>query len=318
MASVCLAAVLGSPPAGLASDVPAMAATQADGHPLAGIIVATAHGGQLTPAELAVALATADVAILGETHDNPDHHAAQAWLVARMAPGALAFEMLPPSVEAPLARARAAGADQQALAQATGWESLGWPDFAMYAPIFLAAPDAPVTGGAVPSPAIRAAIEQGAEEGARQALGAASRRYGLGDPLPRDQAAAATADQVAGHCGAIPEAMAAKMVEAQRLRDAAFADATLRARAYADGGKVVLIAGSGHARQDRAVPAKLRAAEPALRVATLALIEVAAAEDWRAYGGSASETPPFDYLWFTARPDREDPCAAFLRSRSAP
>ncbi|MFN3614878.1 MAG: ChaN family lipoprotein, partial [Rubrimonas sp.] len=144
-----IAAAAAALAAGWAAAAPEMAATDAADHPLAGAIVATADGARLTPAELAAALAAADVAILGEVHDNPDHHAAQAWLVARMAPDALAFEMLPPSVEAPLARARAAGADQQALAQATGWADLGWPDFAMYAPIFLAAPDVPVTGGAV-------------------------------------------------------------------------------------------------------------------------------------------------------------------------
>jgi uncharacterized iron-regulated protein len=297
---------------------PEMAATDAADHPLAGVIVATGDGARLTPEALAAALGAADMAILGEVHDNPDHHAAQAWLVARMAPGALAFEMLPPSVEGALARARAEGADPQALAQATGWDDLGWPDFAMYAPIFLAAPQVPVTGGAVAAPAIRTAMEQGAEQGARQALGAAAARYGLSLPLPPDQAAAATTEQIAGHCDAIPEAMAARMVEAQRLRDAAFADAALRARAYADQGKVVLIAGSGHARRDRAVPAKLRAAEPALNVATLALVEVSTADDWRAYLGPDADAPPFDYLWFTARTSREDPCEAFLRRQSVP
>ncbi|MFN3614045.1 MAG: ChaN family lipoprotein, partial [Rubrimonas sp.] len=163
-----------------------------------------------------------------------------------------------------------------------------------------------------------AAIDGGAEAGARQALGAAAARYGLSEPLPPDQIAAATAEQIAGHCDAIPEATAARMVEAQRLRDAAFADAALRARAYASDGRVVLIAGSGHARRDRAVPAKLRAADPGLDVATLALVEVAAAEDWRAYLGPDADAPPFDYLWFTARPAREDPCEAFLRGRAVP
>jgi uncharacterized iron-regulated protein len=101
------------------------------------------------------------------------------------------------------------------------------------------------------------------------------------------------------------------MVEAQRLRDAAFAAAVLRARAMGGDGRVTMIAGSGHARRDRGVPASLAQAAPDLSVASLAMVELREAEDWSAYAAGYD----VDYLWLTAAAEREDPCEAFLRNR---
>jgi len=295
-----------------AAAAPEMPATQALEHPLAGAVIDARSGARLSPEALATALRRVDVAILGEVHDNPDHHAAQAWLVAKTAPGGLAFEMIPTRLEGAAARLRADGADADALGTALEWESRGWPDWAMYAPIMAAAPQAVVTGGAVERPALAVAMRDGALAGGRAAIGAAAPLYGLETPLPPDAQAAATAEQIAAHCDAIPEAMAAGMVDAQRLRDAAFADAALRARAMAGDAPVALIAGKGHARRDRGAPQALAAAAPGLTVAALALVELGAATDWRAYAG---DPPVYDYLWFTAAAEREDPCAAFLESR---
>ncbi len=47
-------------------------------------------------------LSDADVVILGEIHDNPEHHENQAWVVRELAPGALVVEMLKASDEAPI------------------------------------------------------------------------------------------------------------------------------------------------------------------------------------------------------------------------
>jgi uncharacterized iron-regulated protein len=90
------------------------------------------------------------------------------------------------------------------------------------------------------------------------------------------------------------------MVEAQRLRDAALARAVAHAFA-ATGGPVVLIAGSGHARTDRGVPAVLGRAMPRLSVLSVGQIEAPAAPD-----------QPFD-LWLVTDPASPgaDPCAAF-------
>lgn len=293
---------------------PRMAATEASAHPLAGRIVDVATGRTLPgPAALAAALTEADAIFLGEVHDNAEHHAAQAWTTAAIGPRGLAFEMIRPSDEARLADLRAEGAEDATLAAALDWEGRGWPDFALYAPILAAAPGAVVTGAEVPRDRLIEAMRAGAGAAATGALGPAGTSYGLGDPLDPAALASATAEQVAAHCGAIPEEAARGMVEAQRLRDAAVADAALRALAAAGDGPVVVVAGAGHARR-AAAPAALAVARPDLRTLSLGLVETAEGrEDWRAYlpGGA----PPFDYLWFTAPQPREDPCRAFRNER---
>jgi uncharacterized iron-regulated protein len=306
---------LGETVAQTASDGPAMPATESMSHPLAGAVIDVRAGERISAEAMLEALRSADVVIIGETHDNPDHHAAQAWLVRGLAPGGLAFEMIPPRLEMALAKLRRDRASDAEIGAALEWEARGWPDWAMYAPILSAAPDAVVSGGAVEREALAIAMRDGALAGGRTAIGAAAARYGLAEPLADDTLAEATAEQVAAHCDAIPEQVAARMVDAQRLRDAAFADAVLRARALAQDAMVALIAGRGHARADRGVPPALRAARPDLRVATVAMAELGEAEEWRPYAPDAADGPPFDFLWFTAAAEREDPCVAFLRAR---
>jgi len=73
---------------------------------------------------------TADVVILGEIHDNPDHHLNQAAAVAALAPTALVFEMFGP--EAALRVEPGMALSPAALEQALEWDGSGWPDFAYY------------------------------------------------------------------------------------------------------------------------------------------------------------------------------------------
>lgn len=279
---------------------------------LVGTVIDVAAGEAIDTPTLERRLRRADVVILGEVHDNPAHHRLQAELVAAIAPAALSFEMLGPEDERVVARLRAQGAPVAVLGAALRWADRGWPDFAMYGPIFEAAPRAEVTGGAVDMQGMQVAMRDGAGAAGATVLGAAARRYRLEEPYDAATQEAATAEQVRAHCDAIPAEVGARMVEAQRLRDAAFADAVLRARALADDGRVVLIAGAGHARFDRGVPYYLEHAAPGLSVVALAFVEAGEGDDWRA---QAPAPVPFDYLVFTEGHPREDPCLAFRRAR---
>ena len=230
----------------------------------------------------------ADIFVLGEVHDNPLHHVEQARIVAEVAPAALVFEMLSPAQAA--AAMTVDRTDADAVAQATGWADTGWPDFAIYAPIFAAAPDALVVGAAVPRDALIAVMQGGTAD--------------VPDALPQppfDDATLAmlTQDQADAHCGKLPEEMLPGMVSAQRLRDAAFGGAA--AAAFdATGGPVVLITGTGHARTDVGAPAAIRAARPDLTVWALGQLE-----------GEADPDAPFDAVNVTPVQDRPDPCLAF-------
>jgi uncharacterized iron-regulated protein len=248
---------------------------------------------------------------VGEVHDNAAHHAAQAALVEALAPAALTFEMIPADAEGALARLRRAGAADEEIGEALEWSRRGWPDFAMYAPILRAAPEAEVTGAEVSRAALGAAMRGDPAAAVEAVLGAAAARYGLDAMLDAATEAAMTQEMIASHCDAIPEHAAKAMIPIQRLRDAALADAALRARAYG-GGQVVVITGNGHARGDRGAPRYLAAAAD-VETATVGVLEIDPDEaDWRAYVG---EPPLFDYVWFTAAAEREDPCKRFLEGR---
>lgn len=243
--------------------------------------------------EIATAGQGADVVILGEVHDNPDHHRMQADVVAALDPTAIVFEMLDAG-EAALLTAEAV-ADLDALADALDWENSGWPDFAVYAPLFEAAGQRAAYGAEISRGAAREAFDTGAAD----AFDGDAARFGLTDPLPGDQQATREAGQMAAHCDALPENLLPGFVEAQRLRDAALADATLQALED-HGAPVVVITGNGHARRDWGVPALLQIAAPDVTVFTLGQVE-----------GDIPEDAPFDMV-VTADPvDRPDPCAAF-------
>ena len=217
-------------------------------------------------------------------------------------------------MEDALAKLRAEDAPDSLLAHALQWEERGWPDFAMYAPIFSAAPEAAVTGAEIGMESLAVAMRGDPGGAAERSIGAAAALYGLDDPVAPEVADAMAREMVAAHCDAIDVDTARSMIGAQRLRDAALADAALRARAYGDGGPVVVITGNGHARRDRGAPAYLAAARPDLSIASVGVIEVRdGVEDWAEYVAEEGAGPLFDYLWFTARAEREDPCEAFLR-----
>jgi uncharacterized iron-regulated protein len=235
-----------------------------------------------------------DIYVLGEVHDNAAHHATQARLVGEIAPGAVVWEMLDPAQVAALAGVDRA--DGAAMAAALDWAQSGWPDFAMYHPIFVAAGDAVHLGAAAPRDALRAAMEGG--------LGAAigqdqATAWGLGPLSPADQAAR-EAEQAEAHCQALPAELLPGMVQAQRLRDWSLASRAVAA-VEAGQGPVVVITGSGHARKDQGVPALIASARPGLNVWSLGQVEVPE-------GSTPDPGLPYDAVIATPPVPRGDPC----------
>jgi hypothetical protein len=239
------------------------------------------------------ALPEADIVILGEVHDNPVHHAHQAIAVEALKPGAVVFEMLTPEQAARITPRLLRS--EEALGVVFGWDPSGWPDFAMYYPIFVAAGDAVFMGAAAPMEDVRRA----SREGAADAFGEDAARFALDQALPEPEQALREAGQLLAHCNALPADALPGLVEAQRLRDAWLARAALEAHA-AGGGTVAVITGNGHARADWGVPALLAVAAPELEVVTVGQFE-----------GDAEEAPPFDLWLVTDAAERSDPCAVF-------
>lgn len=260
---------------------------------VAGLFLATALQAAEIDAAGLDALLPADIVILGEVHDNPAHHDNQARAVAAMGAAALVFEMFGP--EAALAATPEVRGDAGALAGALGWDGSGWPDFALYWPIFEAAPEAAVFGGAVPREDVRRAVS----EGAASVLGSGAALFGLDAPLDDGEQDRREALQAEAHCDALPDEVLPGMVEAQRLRDAALAHAVVAAMAET-GGPVAVITGNGHARKDWGMPPMLARVLPDARVLSVGQFET-----------PPDDAPPYDLWLVTERAERDDPCRAF-------
>ena len=247
--------------------------------------------------EAVEAVGDARYVVIGERHDNPEHHRLQARIVAILQPAGLAFEMIPREDEALVNRLRAEGATREELAEALDWEARGWPSFDLYAPILEAAPDAYVAGGGLSKEQLGAIYADGA--GAVDLPGG----YGLGEPLPNDERDALLDEQYAAHCEMMPRDRLGAMVEVQRAWDAAYAEA-LRRAARRGGGRAVLIAGNQHARLDRGAPAALTRVEPDAVVVAIGLTE----------HGDGDPDAPFTAHVAAPPPEREDPCEQMRRA----
>ena len=282
-------------------------------HALVGRIWSVAEARFVERAELFAALVPAPFILLGETHDNPDHHLLQAEIITALAnagrrPG-LAFEMCDMSQAAALNAylARSPG-DAGGIGEAVGWQKSGWPEWALYQPIA----EAGLRTGLELHAAnmSRAEVRALAQSGLAGTAAELVQRLHLDRPLPTADAENLNQEIDAAHCGYANKEMIEAMAYAQFARDAHLA------REMSDNGEIdgaVLIAGAGHARGDRAVPFHLRRMAPGRAIINLAFLEVSAGENIAtAYATPfGSETLPFDYVWFTPRVDIRDACERF-------
>ncbi len=269
-------------------------------HPLVGTIRDVAAAGTVTPETLVARLATRRFVILGEKHDNPDHHWLQAWIIEALVMAgrrpAVAFEMVRADQADTLARYLAAPGDAHGLGDALDWRRSGWPAWSMYEPIAEAALRARVPLVAADlSGAMLASLRRGGLDALDPGV---VTRLHLDRPLPDAVRARLVGELREAHCGHVPESSVDNLVASQRARDAHMA-AAMR---DAGGDGAVLIAGAGHARRDMGVPRML----PDADVVSVAFLEVR---------GDTTSPPvvPFDYVWFTPRVTDQDPCERFRR-----
>lgn len=280
-------------------------------HPLAGRVWDVAGARFIEPAEAERRVATSDIALLGETHDNPAHHAIQLRLLrAVLASGrrpALALEQLDTEWQDAVDAARAAAADAGAIA-AAGKFAKGW-DWDLYQPLVALAVEyrLPILAANLSRARTRGLGSEGLA-----ALGEGeAQRLGLLPEWPAPRRAVMRQLLVEGHCGH-DSPMIDKLVDVQRARDAVMADVLVNAGAAG----AVAIIGRGHARADLGVPLYLQQRAADRRVLSLGLVEVSADKhEPSAYPGAAVGN--HDLVWFTPRAVRPDPCEEFKRSSSA-
>lgn len=285
-------------------------------HPLAGRIWDVRAGRFIDASTLTGRVALVRFVLVGERHDNPDHHRLQAWVVRSLANAgrrpAVGFEMLNADQAPALAKHLAAPPrDAAGLGYAVGWDKSGWPDWSMYQPIAEAALDAGLT---IVATDLGASGKQGMRKDGVGALPPSLvSRYELDRSLSTDHEASMAAEIREGHCNQAPDSIIPRMIAMQRARDAHMAESLVRS-AERDG--AVLIAGNGHVRTDWGVPAYLRVGQPGTSVASVAFLEAQQGHDAPAGYADAFHTGtlPFDYVWFTPRVDDEDACEKFKKS----
>lgn len=270
-------------------------------HPLAGKIYHTASGKFISETELVQRVRSIRHVLLGEIHDNAEHHALQGRIMFRLAQSGrtptIVLEMLGAKQSAIVEKLNASwDIDMTQLSHGPigeltrWWDTSGWPPMETYSHIF------------------------GIAHGKRLKLA-------VGEPLPPspervddvlkevplDKAAsdALNEELKISHCGVLPDAVIPKIAVAQRRRDIKLALAMISA----GGDGTILISGSGHARQDRGVPHYLE--QFGEQSVTINFREVA---DGKTNPSDLIEAGEADYIWFTPRHKREDPCIA-LRKR---
>ncbi len=304
-----------SPAAKASSQAEAWLAKLDREHPLVGKVWDVRAERFLDVVVLAERLAQARFILLGERHDNPDHHRLQARLLAGLlAQGrrpAVVFEMLELEQQPELERYRKnSTATAAGLGEALGWAKTSWPPFAQYLPIFERAFEAklPIVAGNLAHATARQLVREGLTALPKQTVEALR----LDQAFPAALEAPLLDELRASHCGHLPESMLGPMALAQHARDAQMARALLDA-GRSDG--AVLIAGAGHARRDRAVPYYLGLEAPGLAVLSVALLEVQhGVGDPREYlAEPQGAAAVFDFAWFTPRVSDEDPCLAFKK-----
>lgn len=269
---------------------PPAIAPQGRDHADLGVIRELASGRTLTPQELVERLAVAPRVLVGEQHDNPDHHALQLWLLRQLAAqrpqGSLLMEMLNPDQQAKVDAAQAATRAGQPPADA--YQALSWQanwDWGIYGPLVTYALSQPY-------PLLSANLDRA------QIMQIYKQRPTLSGEASTTQRVQATLldDIRESHCGLLPEAQMPAMLAVQQQRDRRMAERLLAAPTPA-----LLLAGAFHVRKDLGVPLHLQDLGAGEGNAVLVLAEV----------GKTVSADSADYVWYTAAPTGRGTSASF-------
>ena len=285
-------------------------------HALAGKLF-SGDGNETKLSDLEQQLAKTDFLLIGEIHDNPDHHRWQADVVLALAKSrdhkpAVVFEMVPERLQPVLDGANIAEATEGgSLGGDLEWEARGWPAWVMYRPIFAASLQngLRLKAGSLDRSQLREISKEGVGKLGTKQLEA----YGMSDDLADSLRDDLATELKRSHCDLLPDSSIPAMVDVQRLRDGVMANAIVTANT---GDGAVLIAGNGHTRKDRGVPLVLTKRNPGAKIISVGLIEVDPdGQTFDDYGLTNNQGKPlYDFVLFTPKANLTDHCAE-LRKR---
>ena len=284
-------------------------------HPLVGKIWDMKSRSFIDEATLLARINAANVLLLGEIHDNPQHHELQQKLLnARIASGArpaVMMEQLNAENQPALDQALAGSNRDEVLSSVT--KLIKFSDWQFYRPFLVIAVDnqLPVIAANISNQQLQPVIWNGFAA------------YDAGDlkRLAVEQVWSESRDKYlvrnmgGAHCGKLKDELRAGLSRSQRLRDALMADSAMSSI----GRGIVGIVGSSHARRDIGLPLYFAARAPLARIFSIGFVEVHPRKtDPTTYEvDSATGEAPFDVIWFTPRVDRPDPCAELNNPKGA-
>ncbi|MTI13619.1 ChaN family lipoprotein [Sansalvadorimonas verongulae] len=238
-------------------------------------------------------LVKSDYIILGERHDNPEHHNLQLEILKELHKRGwlkqVSMEMITPSQQADVDMAIERKIDDfYGLEQVLQWQK-GW-DWNLYGPIV-----SWVVSEGIPLQA--ANLDENELKSVRE------KPNRVGTELLGPEGLAIHRQQFRdSHCGYVDRPREESMLRVQLSRDARMAS-SMTARKKG----VVLLAGSWHARKDIGVPRFVKGAAPYAKLTSLGMVERTGNE------GENLENK-YDIVWMTDGVERPDYCEMF-RSR---
>jgi uncharacterized iron-regulated protein len=269
--------------------LPAWQSPEGLDHPRLGQIVELRTGAVLTPAQLLARLAPARRVLVGERHDNPDHHALQLWLLRALAAereqGSLLLEMLTPDQQARVDQVQAlmaAGEQPADLLNELAWQR-GWA-WSLYGPLVRHA-----LGQTYPMLAANLDRDE-----VMQIYAQAPELSGVASTAPPVREAL-LAQIRSSHCDLLPESQLPAMLAIQQQRDRRMAQALVAAPEPS-----LLLAGAFHVRRDLGVPLHLADLGADAGEQVLILAEV----------GTPLESIQADYAWLTPAQPQQDHCVS--------
>jgi uncharacterized iron-regulated protein len=276
-------------------------------HPLAGKIWDMNSRSYIDETALLARINQANVLLLGETHDNQQHHNLQQKLLnARIESGArpaLVMEQLDAETQPAIDAALAGSNHDEILKTVTGL--VKFADWKFYRPFLVTAIDnkLPIIAANISSRQLQPVIWKGFSAFDAAAL----KRMAVEEVWSESRQNYMLRHIGGAHCGQIRDDLREGLTRSQRLRDALMADAAISNI----GRGIVAIVGSGHARRDVGMPLYLAARDPSARIFSIGFVEVIPGMNApEAYEiESASGDAPYDVIWFTPRVARTNPCA---------
>lgn len=253
--------------------------------PVSGEIRDLRSGQTLTAQELLARLAQPSRLIVGEQHDNRDHHQLQLWLLQalgeRRPQGSLLLEMLTPDQQVRVDHVKRSSPLPADLPNALAWQP-GW-EWNLYGPIvgFALTQPYPLLAANLDTLEIRAVY-------ANPPTLSGSRSNA---PMVKETLLAQISDS---HCGLLPTSQMPAMLAVQQQRDRRMAGRLLAAPTPS-----LLFAGAYHARKDVGVPIHVLDLDEPEAPMVLMLAEQ-----------GAEVTPAMaDYVWYTPATPPRDYCA---------